>query len=86
VQVVWRPAEGPDPGDAFLLHVWPDGETVAIHDEGNPVPDKLADAAWAAGLGLWSYDLTDRQAETKVSLTTTREKRDQAERLARKQG
>ncbi len=82
VQVVWRPADGDDPGDAFLIHVGKGGETVAIHSVGNRIPDRVAGAAWAAGLGLWSYDLTDPMAETRVSLTTTREKFEAAAKRA----
>jgi hypothetical protein len=84
VHVVWRAAQGDDPGDAFLVHVRDGGETVAIHSVGNRMPDKVSGAAWAAGLGLWSYDLTDPMAETRVSLTTTREKFERAEKLAEK--
>ena len=84
VRVVWRAARGDDPGDVFLVHVRRDGETVAVHNVGPRVPDRLGDAVWAAGFGLWSLDLTDPQEETRISLTTTREKRDRAARLARR--
>lgn len=82
VQVVWRPAAGDDPGDAFLMFVRDSGETVAIHSVGNRIPDKVSAAAWAAGLGLWSYDLTDPMSETVVALTTTREKFEAAAKRA----
>ena len=82
VQVVWRPAAGDDPGDAFLMFVRDSGETVAIHSVGNRIPDKVSAAAWAAGLGLWSYDLTDPMSETRVALTTTREKFEAAAKRA----
>jgi hypothetical protein len=82
VHVIYRPAAGDDPGDAFLLHVGRDGETVATHAVGNRIPDDVSDAAWAAGLGLWSYDLTDPMSETRIALTTTREKREAAEKRA----
>ena len=80
--MVWRPAAGDDPGDAFLVLVRDGGETVAIHSVGNRIPGKVSAAAWAAGLGLWSYDLTDPMSETRVALTTTREKFEAAKERA----
>ncbi len=82
LQVVYRPAEGDDLGDAFLVFVRRGGETVAVHSVGNRIPDDVSDAAWAAGLGMWTYDLTDPMSETRIALTTTREKFERAERLA----
>jgi hypothetical protein len=51
VQVVWRPAQGDDPGDAFLVVVRSSGETVAIHVVGNRIPVDIVDAAYATGPG-----------------------------------
>ncbi len=78
LHVVWRPADGDDPGDAFLVHVRSSGETVAIHTVGNPMPMDIVDAAYAAGLGFWASDLTEAQDVTSIDLTTTRAKFEQA--------
>lgn len=81
VQVVYRPAVGDDPGDVYLVHRHRSGETVAIHSVGNRIPDDVSDAAWAGGLGMWGYDLTEPTEEIKVSLRTTRQKLRRAEKL-----
>ncbi|HXH80611.1 hypothetical protein [Nocardioides sp.] len=81
VRVVWRPADGDDSGDAFLVVVRPGGETVAIHTVGNRIPEDMVDAAYAAGLGLWGSDLTDPRSETSIDVTTTRAKFQNAEEL-----
>ena len=49
---------------------------------GNRSSDKVSAAAGAAGLGLWSYDLTDPMSEMAVVATTTREKFEAAAKRA----
>ncbi len=75
VRLVWRPASGDDPGDAFVVHVRRGGETVAFHTVGNRLPDSVGGAAGPAGLWFWGPDLTQTEYnELEISLTTTREK------------
>ena len=75
VRLVWRPASGDDPGDAFVVHVRRGGETVAFHTVGNRLPDSVGGAAGPAGLWFWGPDLTQtKYNEQEISLTTTREK------------
>jgi hypothetical protein len=74
VRLVWRPANGDDPGDAFVVHVRRGGETVAFHTVGNRLPDSVSGAAGPAGLWFWQSDLTEtRYNPLEISLTTTRE-------------
>lgn len=82
LKVVWRPARGNDPGDAFLIRVRRNGEAVAWHTVGTRMPQRAAVAAWAAGFSLWSLDLTDRYSDTRISYETTRQKRDAAMKIA----
>ncbi len=83
VRLVWRPASGDDPGDAFVVHVRRSGETVAFHTVGNRLPDNVRGAAGPAGLWFWQTDLTQTKYNPlAISLTTTRERFEQAEELA----
>ena len=83
LHLVWRPADGDDPGDAYVVHVRRGGETVAFHSEGNRLGTRFGAASGAAGLYFWGPDLTDTEYnELAISLTTTREKFEAAKERA----
>jgi hypothetical protein len=79
LHLVWRPAVGDDPGDAYVVHVLEDGETVAFHSAGNRLGPRWAGAFAPAGGPFWAGDLTYEENPLAIRLTTTKERFDQAE-------
>jgi hypothetical protein len=77
----WKPASGSDHGDAYLVHVDPSGETVALHTHGRYRLSQSRRAAMAAsGYFLWGTDFYDDSQPLRVGLTTTRVRFEQASR------
>ncbi len=82
--LVWRPAAGDDPGDAFVLRVGQDGETVGFHTVGNRLGERWGEAFPQAGGPFWGSDLDHEEADPlAISMTTTRARYEQAIRAAR---
>ena len=84
VTLVWRPAAGDDPGDAYVVRVQPDGEIVGFHTLGNRLGGRWGGAFPQAGGSFWGSDLEDEAANPlAISMTTTRARYEQALRAAR---
>jgi hypothetical protein len=78
---VWKPANGSDPGDAFLVHVARSGETAVLHTKGRyRLSQRRQPAMAASGYFLWGSDFYDPESPLRVGLTTTRDRYEQAEK------
>lgn len=78
----FRPAEGEDPGEAWIINTWPNGEAVALHTRGRRLPAGWRDAAAEAGAWMWTTDVTDEASVTRLAFTTTAEGKATGEREA----
>lgn len=75
--LVWRPASGTDPGEAYVVHANDDGSVSALHVVGPRLPEKPRRAGELAGIWMFGGDLTgDTNPEAKIGMTVPRERFD----------
>lgn len=76
-RLVWRPASGADPGEAYVVHVNEDGSVSAMHVVGPRLSEKPRKAGEWAGIWMFGPDLAgDNDPGVKIGMTTTRERFD----------
>lgn len=81
VRLIWRAAQGDDPGDAYVTttHGATNTGIIGFHTVGNRLPADADGAAAASGAYMWGLDLI-RPTELTISMTTSRQKFDAAMR------
>lgn len=80
IRLMWRPAAGDDPGEAWYVNVRRDESMGGFHVVGPRLPADPIEAAASAGIFLWGDTLLHQDRDPYVDLFGTREAVEAAER------